>query len=127
MATDKVNNLLSEIVNSQGFINIDQNDVDIFKTNVDEIDAERVFGKVEEIGVILDSTISSIIKRIGDKQIKKLLFVIRLPQENNFMEHISNVHDVIDKLDEKLECQWGLATIDSLQGNQLEIIVAIGI
>ena len=45
MVVDKVNNLLSEIVNSQGFINIDQNDVDLFKTNVDEIDAEMVFWK----------------------------------------------------------------------------------
>ena len=85
------------------------------------------FGKVEEVGAILDSTISSITKRSGDKQIKKLLFVIRLPQKNNFIEHISKVHDVIDNLDEEVECRWGLAMIDSLQGNQLEIIVAIGI
>lgn len=126
MRTEKVNNLLAEIVSSQGFINIDQNDVDRFKANVEEIDAEMVSGKNEEIGVILDNAISSIRKRNDGKQMKRLLFVIRLPQENNFMEHIGDVHEVIDKLGEELECQWGLSTIENLQSNQLELIVVIG-
>ena len=89
MKTERVNSLLAEIVSSQGFINIDQNDVDSFKANVGDIDAEKVSGKIEEIGVMLDNAISSIIERNDSKQVKGLLFVIRLPQDNCFMENIN--------------------------------------
>lgn len=126
MKTEKVSSLLAEIVSSQGFINIDQNDIDSFKANVGEIDAEKMSGKVEDIGAILDNTISSIRERNDSKQIKGLLFVIRLSQDNNFMEKINDIHDVIDKQGEDLECKWGISTMDNLQNDQFELIVVIG-
>ena len=126
MKTERVNSLLAEIVSSQGFINIDQNDVDSFKANVGDIDAEKVSGKIEEIGVMLDNAISSIIERNYSKQVKGLLFVIRLPQDNCFMENINDIHEVIDKLGEELECKWGISTMDYLQDDQFELIVVIG-
>ena len=126
MKTERVNSLLAEIVSSQGFINIDQNDVDSFKANVGDIDAEKVSGKIEEIGVMLDNAISSIIERNDSKQVKGLLFVIRLPQDNCFMENINDIHEVIDKLGEELECKWGISIMDNLQNDQFELIVVIG-
>lgn len=126
MKTERVNSLLAEIVSSQGFINIDQNDVDSFKVNVSDIDAEKVSGKIEEIGVVLDNAISSIIERNDSKQVKGLLFVIRLPQDNCFMENINDIHEVIDKLGEELECKWGISTMDNLLDDQFELIVVIG-
>lgn len=126
MKTERVNSLLAEIVSSQGFINIDQNDVDSFKANVGDIDAEKVSGKIEEIGVMLDNAISSIIERNDSKQVKGLLFVIRLPQDNCFMENINDIHEVIDKLGEELECKWGISTMDNLLDDQFELIVVIG-
>lgn len=126
MKTERVNSLLAEIVSSQGFINIDQNDVDSFKANVGDIDAEKVSGKIEEIGVTLDNAISSIIDRNDSKQVKGLLFVIRLPQDNCFMENINDIHEVIDKLGEELEYKWGISTMDNLQNDQFELIVVIG-
>lgn len=126
MKTERVNSLLAEIVSSQGFINIDQNDVDSFKVNVGDIDAEKVSGKIEEIGVVLDNAISSIIERNDSKQVKRLLFVIRLPQDNCFMENINDIHEVIDKLGEELECKWGISTMDNLLDDQFELIVVIG-
>lgn len=126
MKTERVNSLLAEIVNSQGFINIDQNDVDSFKANVGDIDAEKVSGHIEEIGVMLDNAISSIIERNDSKQVKGLLFVIRLPQDNCFMENINEIHEVIDKLGEELECKWGISTMDNLLDDQFELIVVIG-
>ena len=126
MKTERVNSLLAEIVSSQGFINIDQNDVDSFKANVGDIDAEKVSGKIEEIGVMLDNAISSIIERNDSKQVKGLLFVIRLPQDNCFMENINDIHEVIDKLGEELECKWGISTMDNLKDDQFELIVVIG-
>ena len=126
MKTERVNSLLAEIVSSQGFINIDQNDVDSFKANVVDIDAEKVSGKIEEIGVMLDNAISSIIERNDSKQVKGLLFVIRLPQDNCFMEKINDINEVIDKLGEELECKWVISTMDNLQNDQFELIVVIG-
>lgn len=126
MKTERVNSLLAEIVSSQGFINIDQNDVDSFKANVGDIDAEKVSGHIEEIGVMLDNAISSIIERNDSKQVKGLLFVIRLPQDNCFMENINEIHEVIDKLGEELECKWGISTMDNLLDDQFELIVVIG-
>lgn len=126
MKTERVNSLLAEIVSSQGFINIDQNDVDSFKANVGDIDAEKVSGKIEEIGVMLDNAISSIIERNYSKQVKGLLFVIRFPQDNCFMENINDIHEVIDKLGEELECKWGISTMDNLHNDQFELIVVIG-
>ena len=126
MKTEKVNTLLAEIVSSQGFINIDQNDVDSFKANVGEIDAEKVSGKIEEIGVMLDNAISSIVARNDSKQVKGLLFVIRLPQDNCFMEKINDINEVIDKLGEELECKWVISTMDNLQNDQFELIVVMG-
>lgn len=126
MRTEKANSLLAEIVSSKGFINIDQNDVDGFEANTSEIDAEKVSGKVEEIGVILDNAITSIMTRNDSKQIKGLLFVIRLPQDNCFMENINDIQDVIDKLEEDLECKWGISTMDNLQNDQFELIVVMG-
>ena len=117
---------MAEIVSSQGFINIDQNDVDSFKANVGDIDAEKVSGHIEEIGVMLDNAISSIIERNDSKQVKGLLFVIRLPQDNCFMENINEIHEVIDKLGEELECKWGISTMDNLLDDQFELIVVIG-
>ena len=126
MKTERVNSLLAEIVSSQGFINIDQNDVDSFKANVGDIDAEKVSGKIEEIGVMLDNAISSIIERNDSKQVKGLLFVIRLPQDNCFMEKINDINEVIDKLGEELECKWVISTMDNLQNDQFELIVVLG-
>lgn len=126
MKQERVNSLLVEIVSSQGFINIDQNDVDSFKANVGDIDAEKVSGKIEEIGVMLDNAISSIIERNDSKQVKGLLFVIRLTQDNCFMENINDIHEVIDKLGEELECKWGISTMDNLLDDQFELIVVIG-
>ena len=126
MKTERVNSLLAEIVSSQGFINIDQNDVDSFKAYVGDIDAEKVSGKIEEIGVMLDNAISSIIERNDSKQVKGLLFVIRLPQDNCFMEKINDINEVIDKLGEELECKWVISTMDKLQKDQFELIVVLG-
>lgn len=126
MVKDKVINILEEITGSQGFVNIDKNDIDEFKANVEVIDAEKVSCKIEEIGMVLYNAISSIRKKNDDKQMRKLLFVIRVSKESHFMEYICDVHEVIDTLEERTECRWGLLTIDKLSNNQLELIIAIG-
>lgn len=126
MKTEKVNSLLTEMVSSQGFINIDQGDVDSFKTAVGEIDAEKVSGKMEDIGVIFDKAISSIRRRNDDKHVKGLLFVIRVSKGVDSMENISDIHDVIDNLGEEIMCKWGFSTMNDLMDGYFEIIAVVG-
>ena len=126
MKTGRVNSLLAEIVSSQGFINIDQNDVDSFKANVVDIDAEKVSGKIEEIGVMLDNTISSVRERNDNKPVNGLLLVIRLSKDNRLRENFNDIHEVLDKLGDVIEYKCGISIMDNLQKDQFELIVVLG-
>ena len=75
---------------------------------------------------MLDNAISSIIERNDSKQVKGLLLVIRLPQDTCFEVNINDIHEVIVKLGEELECKSGLSIMDNLQDDQFELIVVIG-
>lgn len=126
MITKDAENLLAEIPNSQGFINIDTDDVEAFKARAELIDAEKVSGRCEEIGVVLNDAISSIRQRNAQMHIARLLFVIRTSKQNDLMNHISDVHDVVGMLGEGICCQWGIATFDEMEVNQFELILAVG-
>lgn len=126
MKTERVNSLLAEIVSSQGFINIDQNDVDSFKAYVGDIDAEKVSGKIEEIGVMLDNTISSVRERNDNKPVNGLLLVIRLSKDNRLRENFNDIHEVLDKLGDVIEYKCGISIMDNLQKDQFELIVVLG-
>ncbi len=128
MNEKNVNTLLAEITQSRGFINIDQNDIDKFKKEVAYVDAIKVSGQYKQIGDLLSGAISNLSERNKENTILKLLFAIRLPTENNFtIEVFSNTHYILDTLDGICECIWGVSTNEKLQGDNLELIVAVGL
>ena len=43
------------------------------------------------------------------------------------MENMSKVHEVLDMLDEDVECVWGISTNDKLKDDNLELIVSVGL
>lgn len=124
--TENIEALLAEIAVGQGFINIDKSDVDGFKAAVDEIDAEKVSGLNEEIGVILNNAISSISQSKAYMHLSRLLLVIRVAENNDLMQHISDLYDVFDALGGDVSYQWGISTVDYLEPNQFELILAVG-
>lgn len=128
MKQDEVNELLKEAIESEGFLNLDQNDIEKLKNDVDSVDAIKVSGKNEQVGDLLSEAISTLEETNREKIIRKLLFAIRLPAENEFlMENMSKVHEVLDMLDEDVECVWGISTNDKLKDDNLELIVSVGL
>lgn len=126
MAADNVNDLLEEITSNQGLIRIDQDDVDDFKAEVDVIDAEKVSGTTGEIGELFDRAISSIVNRNDDKPIRRVIYFIQLPAENCFIDLLEDVSNVLNRMGEEVEYQWGLSTANNLQGDQMLLTVVIG-
>lgn len=128
MKQDEVNELLKEAIESEGFLNLDQNDIEKLKNDVDSVDAIKVSGKNEQVGDLLSEAISTLEETNREKIIRKLLFAIRLPAENEFlMENMSKVHEVLDMLDEDVECVWGISINDKLKDDNLELIVSVGL
>ena len=126
MAADNVNDLLEEIKRNQGLIRIDQDDVDDFKAEVDVIDAEKVSGTTGEIGELFDRAISSIVNRNDDKPIRRVIYFIQLPAENCFIDLLEDVSNVLNRMGEEVEYQWGSSTANNLQGDQMLLTVVIG-
>lgn len=128
MKQEDINALLSTVVNTSGFVNLDQTDIDNFKASVDTLDAIKLAGKDETIGNLLSVAISTLKENNRDKTIKKLLFAIRLAKENNFMvEHMSKVRDVLEATSENFDFVWGLSTNENLKNGSIELIVVVGL
>ena len=126
MKTENLNSLLANMVSIQGLINIDQKDVDSFIEEYGEIDAELVLGNLDEIGAILDNTISSVRERNDNKPVNGLLLVIRLSKDNRLRENFNDIHEVLDKLGDVIEYKCGISIMDNLQKDQFELIVVLG-
>ena len=126
MKTENLNSLLANMVSIQGLINIDQKDVDSFIEEYGEIDAELVLGNLDEIGAILDNTISSVRERNDNKPVNGLLLVIRLSKDNRLRENFNDIHEILDKLGDAIEYKCGISIMDNLQKDQFELIVVLG-
>lgn len=127
MNNDKVEGLLAEIVQQTGFVNIDQKDIDAFRQSVDGVDAVKVHGKDEEICNLLENAITSLVE--NNKRFSSLppLFSIRFPEACPvLLDHMNGVHHIVEKLDEKVDCLWGISTVEGLREDQVELIVVIG-
>lgn len=128
MKQEDINTLLSDILNTSGFVNLDKTDIDNLKTGVDTLDAIKLSGKDEAIGNLLSVAISTLKDSNKDKTIKKLLFAIRLAKESNFMiEHISKVRDVLETASGDFDLVWGLSTNEDLECDNIELIVVVGL
>lgn len=127
MNNDKVEGLLAEIVQQTGFVNIDQKDIDAFRRSVDGMDAVKVHGKDAEICNLLENAITSLVENNGGKELKRLLFSIRFPEACPvLLDHMNGVHHIVEKLDENVDCLWGISTVEGLREDQVELIVVIG-
>ena len=118
---------MAEIVQKTGFVNIDQKDIDAFRRSVNDIDAVKVHGKDAELCNLLEGAITSLVEKNGSKELKRLLFSIRFPEECPvLLDHMNGVHHIVEKLDENVDCLWGISTVEGLREDQIELIVVIG-
>lgn len=127
MKKENIEALLNEIINSNGFINLDASDINAFKAGVDSIDAIKVIGKYEQAGELLSGAITTLKQENKDNSVKKLLFSMKLSSKDNLMmEDMNKIREALDMLDEDVECVWGLSTGDDIEVGNIELIVAIG-
>lgn len=127
MNNDKVEGLLAEIVQKTGLVNIDQKEIDAFRRSVNDIDAVKVHGKDAELCNLLEGAITSLVEKNGSKELKRLLFSIRFPEACPvLLDHMNGVHHIVEKLDENVDCLWGISTVKGLREDQIELIVVIG-
>ncbi len=126
MKQEDINTLLSDAVNTSGFVNLDQADIDNLKAGVDTLDAIKLAGKDEVIGTLLSVAISTLKDSNRDKTIKKMLFAIRLAKENTLMvDYMAKLRDVLETVD--FDFVWGISTNDNLECGSIELIVVVGL
>lgn len=127
MKKENIEALLSEIINSNGFINLDASDINAFKAGVESIDAIKVVGRYEQAGELLSGAITTLKQENKENSVKKLLFSMKLSSKDDFMmEDMNKIREALDMLDEDVECVWGLSTGDEISNGNIELIVAIG-
>ena len=128
MKQEDINTLLSDVVNTSGFVNLDQTDIDNLKAGVDTLDAIKLAGKDDAIGNFLSVAISTLKDSNKDKSIKKMLFAIRLAKESNFMvEYMSKVREVLENMSGDFDFVWGISTNENLEYSSIELIVVVGL
>lgn len=128
MKQEDINTILSDVVNTSGFVNLDQTDIDNLKASVDTLDAIKLAGKDDAIGNLLSVAISTLKDSNKDKSIKKLLFAIRLAKESNFIvEYISKIRDVLETTSGDFDFVWGISTNENLECGSIELIVVVGL
>lgn len=128
MKQEDINTLLSDVVNTNGFVNLDQTDIDNLKAGVDTLDAIKLAGKDDAIGNLLSVAISTLKDSNKDKSIKKMLFAIRLAKESNFMvEYMSKVREVLENMSGDFDFVWGISTNENLEYSSIELIVVVGL
>lgn len=128
MKQEDINTLLSDVVNTSGFVNLDQTDIDNLKAGVDTLDAIKLAGKDDAIGNLLSVAISTLKDSNKDKSIKKMLFAIRLAKESNFMvEYMSKVREVLENMSGDFDFVWGISTNENLEYSSIELIVVVGL
>lgn len=127
MNMEQIDNLLAEIIYTTGIINIDKNNIDRFREMFASIDATKVSGKNYEIGTLLERAIKTVKANNGDNPFSGLLFAIMIPKGEGLpIEHITSINDVLEQVDNTVECVWGIAERTELKGDNLEMIVVLG-
>lgn len=110
-----------------GLINFNIGDIDRFREMLVSIDATKVSGKNYEIGTLLERAIKTVKSKNGDKPFSGLLFAIMISKGEGLpIEHITSINDVLEQVDNTVECVWGIAERTELKGDNVEIIVVLG-
>jgi len=127
MKNDELAVLMNGILEDVGLTNIDKSDIDRFVGKFVYIDAEKICGENYEIGILLERAIAIVDTRNCKRAFSGLLFAIKMPKGQRLpMEYLSRVHNVLEQIDDTVECVWGLSNSDKLCGDNVEIIVALG-
>lgn len=116
--------LLAEIVQQEGLISLNQEDIDNFKEGATRTDAIKVGGDADNLGSVIGDALATLTARNDNMPIKKCLTAIGgFPASEGVpMEIMNDVNDVFDKMDD-IEIKWSLSLSDNIPEGKIEVIV----
>lgn len=118
---------IEEIIETSGFVNIDNHDIDNFLQDLEIVDATKVYGSLNSIEKLLHDALKTLQERnISHKCIKILFSIKSLNIGEITMVDMNKISEVISQCDEEISVVWGLSTSDKLKCGEIELIVLSG-
>ena len=127
---NKIDKYIEEIISNSDsdIVAVDKKDIDTFVEGNDIIDGEKIEGTVSSICTGLSETFSDIEKRNEPNKCKGIMLAIKTSEAYELtMGEISDMLDVLNKHNPDVDIIWSLATKSSLQAEELELILLVGV
>ena len=123
----EIKKYIEEIIETSGFINIDNHDVDNFIQDLEIIDAIKVQGSSNSIEELFLDALRTLQKRNSPHKCIKILFSIKSSNIGEItMDEMNKISDVLSQCDEEISVVWGLSTNDKLKPHEIELIILSG-
>ena len=123
----EIKKYIEEIVETSGFINIDNHDVDIFLQNLEIVDAIKVHGQTNSVEELLADALKTLQEKNSPHKCIKILFSIKSSNIGEItMDDMNKISEVLSQCDEEISVVWGLSTNDKLNQGEIELIILCG-
>ena len=123
----EIKKYIEEIIETSGFINIDNHDVDIFLQNLEIVDAIKVHGQTNSVEELLADALKTLQENNNPHKCIKILFSIKSSNIGEItMDDMNKISEVLSQCDEEISVVWGLSTNDKLNQGEIELIILCG-
>jgi cell division GTPase FtsZ len=123
----EIKKYIEEIIETSGFINIDNHDVDDFLQNLEIVDAIKVHGQSNSVEELLTDALKTLQEKNSPHKCIKILFSIKSSNIGEItMDDMNKISEVLSQCDEEISVVWGLSTNDKLNQSEIELIILCG-
>ena len=123
----EIKKYIEEIIETSGFINIDNHDVDNFLQNLEIVDAIKVHGRSNSVEELLADALKTLQEKNSPHKCIKILFSIKSSNIGEItMDDMNKISEVLSQCDEEISVVWGLSTNDKLNQGEIELIILCG-
>lgn len=123
----EIKKYIEEIIETSGFINIDNHDVDNFLQNLEIVDAIKVHGQSNSVEELLADALKTLQEKNSPHKCIKILFSIKSSNIGEItMDDMNKISEVLSQCDEEISVVWGLSTNDKLNQSEIELIILCG-
>lgn len=123
----EIKKYIEEIIETSGFINIDNHDVDNFLQNLEIVDAIKVHGQTNSVEELLADALKTLQEKNSPHKCIKILFSIKSSNIGEItMDDMNKISEVLSQCDEEISVVWGLSTNDKLNQGEIELIILCG-
>lgn len=123
----EIKKYIEEIIETSGFINIDNHDVDNFLQNLEIVDAIKVHGRSNSVEELLADALKTLQEKNSPHKCIKILFSIKSSNIGEItMDDMNKISEVLSQCDEEISVVWGLSTNHKLNQGEIELIILCG-